>query len=174
MKHLWIAGLMLFGGMLLAGTDIDVNGKFAGSKVGDKEPKGWYLNTGIQAVGTGKVVQVGDELAVQISSPSKEVHYYTRQLYPVVAGEKYELSCDVVGTGKVGFAMYYYDGTRWSGLNYSPLVTLKSGENDVKFVFTVPAEVNGKALNKVRFAFRVSGACEVTINDLEVEKEDAK
>ncbi|MBR4957427.1 MAG: hypothetical protein IKZ31_06670, partial [Lentisphaeria bacterium] len=69
MKHLWIAGLMLFGGMLLAGTDIDVNGKFAGSKVGDKEPKGWYFNTGIQAVGTGKVVQVGDELAVQISSP---------------------------------------------------------------------------------------------------------
>ena len=71
--------------------------------------------------------------------------------------------------------VYYYDAKgSWAGAVYQPSVKLKPGENDVKFVFTVPAEVNGKALNKVRFAFRVSGACEVTINDLEVEKEDAK
>lgn len=174
MKHLWMLAVMFCGAMLIAGTDIDVNGKFTGSKVGDKEPKGWFFNTGINSLGTGKVVQQGDELAVQISCPKREVHYYTRTLYSVAVGEKYEVSCDVTGTGKVGLAMYYYKDNQWAGLNYSPLVTLKPGENDVKFVFTVPAEVKGKVPNKVRFAFRVSETAEVAFNDFEVEKEDGK
>ena len=48
MKHLCLLALLFCGGVLMAGTDIDINGKFAGSKVGDKVPKRWNFNKSIK------------------------------------------------------------------------------------------------------------------------------
>lgn len=173
MKHLWIVGLMLFGGMLLAGTDIDVNGKFAGSKVGDKAPKGWYFNVSIKPDGTGKVVQVGDEFGVQITNPKRAVAYYTKQ-FKVTPGEQYEMSCDAVGTGKAYLAMYFYKQKGWCGSILQPAVTLQPGKNELKYTFTVPADIKGAVPVYGSFAFYVQGPGEVTFTDVEVEKEDVK
>ena len=175
MKFLSMLAVLFCGAMLVAGTDIDVNGKFAGSTIGERAPKGWLFNDGIKPVGTGKVVKVGDELGVHITSPKAGVHYYCAKQFPVVPGEKYEVSCDVTGTGVAGVGVYYYDAKgSWAGAIYQPSVKLKPGENDVKYTFTVPAEVKGKVPGLVRFAFFVYGAADATFTDFEVEKEDGK
>lgn len=174
MKHLWIVGLMLFGGMLLAGTDIDVNGKFAGSKVGEVAPAGWVFNTSVQPVGTGKVVQVGDKFGVQISNPKGALHYFTQKNVNVVPGDKFELSCDVTGTGRAALAVYCYNDKGWVGGIYQPLVILKPGENELKYEVTIPAEIRGKVPSRICFAFFVSGTAEATFSDFEVEKADSK
>ena len=77
MKFLSMLAMLFCGALLTAGTDIDVNGKFAGSTVGERAPKGWVFNTGVKPVGTGKVVKVGDEFGVQITNPKAGVHYFT-------------------------------------------------------------------------------------------------
>ena len=174
MKVLSMFAMLFCGAMLIAGTDIDVNGKFAGSKVGDKEPKGWVFNPSVQPVGTGKVIQAGDKFGVQISNPKKDLHYYSRLQVAVAPGDKFELSCDVTGTGNVGLAMYFYNDKGWVGGVYQNPVALKPGENDLKFEIVVPAEINGKVPARACFAFFVRGAAEAAFSDFEVEKEDGK
>ena len=174
MKFLSMVAMMFCGAMLIAGTDIDVNGKFAGSTLDEQAPQGWVFNTSVAPVGTGKVVKVGDKFGVQISNPKKELHYYSKKQVNVVPGEKYELSCDVTGTGLVGLAMYFYNEKGWVGGVYQKPVKLQPGENDVKFELVVPAEIRGKVPSRACFAFFVRGAAEATFSDFEVEKEDGK
>lgn len=173
MKFMWMAAMVFCGGMLMAGTDIDVNGKFAGSTIGAQNPKGWSFNTSISPVGTGKVVQAGDELGVQISNPQKEVAYYSRNI-DVKAGDKFELSCDMTGTGKGGMAIYFYNAKGWVGLIYSPVTDLKPGKNELEWEVVIPAELRGKNITRACFVFRVIGKAEITVTDFEVEKEDVK
>ncbi|MBR2641886.1 MAG: hypothetical protein IKD46_02050 [Lentisphaeria bacterium] len=174
MKHLWMLALMLCGGALLAGTDVDVNGKFAGSNVGDKTPKKWLFNKSISPVGSGEVVRVGDKLGVKITNTAKSVAYYSYQI-PVKAGEKYEMSCDVTGNGKAYLAMYFYaENGAWAGAVSQPAVVLKAGENELKYTFTIPADIKGKVPCKGSFVFYLSGPGEATYYDVEVEKEDDK
>jgi hypothetical protein len=166
--------LMLCGGALLAGTDVDVNGKFAGSNVGDNAPKKWIFNKSISPVGSGEVVRVGDKLGVKITNTAKSVAYYSYQI-PVKAGEKYEMSCDVTGNGKAYLAMYLYaEKGGWAGAIAQPQVTLKPGENELKYTFTIPADIKGKVPCKGSFVFYLSGPGEATYYDVEVEKEDDK
>ncbi|MBQ4337427.1 MAG: hypothetical protein IJC34_09570 [Lentisphaeria bacterium] len=174
MKFLSMLTLVFCGAMLTAGTDIDVNGKFIGSKEGEIAPNGWVFNPSVKPVGTGKVVKVGDKFGVQISNPKRDLHYYSKKQVDVAPGEKYELSCDVTGTGKAALAMYLYNAKGWVGGIYQVPVTLKPGENDLKFEVVIPAEFNGKVPARACFAFFVRGAAEATFSDFEAEKEDAK
>ena len=174
MKFLSMVAMMFCGAMLIAGTDIDVNGKFAGSTEGEKEPAGWVFNTSVKPDGTGKVVKVGDKFGVQISNPKRALHYYSKKQVNVAPGEKYELSCDVTGTGYAGLAMYLYNAEGWVGGVYQKPVKLQPGENDVKFEIVIPAELNGKVPSRACFAFFVQGAAEATFSDFEAEKEDGK
>ena len=145
MKFLSMLALVFCGAMLIAGTDIDVNGKFIGSKEGEIAPNGWVFNPSVKPVGTGKVVKVGDQFGVQISNPKRDLHYYSKKQVDVAPGEKYELSCDVTGTGKAYLAMYLYaEKGVWGGAVSQPAVVLKPGENDLKYTFTIPAEIKGK------------------------------
>lgn len=172
MKHLCLLALLFCGGVLMAGTDIDINGIFAGSKVGDKVPKRWNFNKSIKPVGSGEVVQVGDKLGVKITNTAKSVAYFSRMV-PVKAGEKYEMSCDVIGTGKAYLAMYLYaEKGVWGGAVSQPAVVLKAGENDLKYTFTIPAEINGKVPVVASFVFYLNGPGEATYYDVELEKED--
>ena len=132
--------VLFCGAMLVAGTDIDVNGKFAGSTEGEKEPAGWVFNPSVKPDGTGKVVKVGDKFGVQISNPKRALHYYSKKQVNVAPGEKYELSCDVTGTGYAGLAMYLYNAKGWVGGIYQKPVKLQPGENDLKFEIVIPAE----------------------------------
>ena len=70
---------------LVAGEKLDVNGNFAGSEVGAKEPKGWVYNTSTKPVGTGEVVKAGDELGVKIVNPKGALHDFVNKFFPVAA-----------------------------------------------------------------------------------------
>lgn len=175
MKILWMAMMVFCGGLLMAGTEVDINGTFKGSTVDAKNPKGWSFNTGVSKHGTGKVVQIGDKFGVQISNEQRELQYFTNSMTPVTAGDKFELSCTAEGTGKACLAVYYYDAKKyWVAAVYQPLAALKPGKNELKWEVTVPAELRKKTPANVRFAFRVYGKAEMTFSDYKVVKADNK
>ena len=156
---------------LVAGEKLDVNGNFAGSEVGAKEPKGWVYNTSTKPVGTGEVVKAGDELGVKIVNPKGALHYFVNKFFPVAASETYEVSVDATGTGVAGVGIYYYNEKGWVRGVYSKPQKLADGENKVTAKFTVPEDIDGKKPTKARFAFMVPGQGEVVFKNFVVEKE---
>lgn len=176
MKFLWMA-MMVFGGtMLCAGTAVDINGSFAGSKVGDKTPAKWTFNTSIRPEGTGKVVQTGDKLGVEITnsnSKRRHVAYFTRTIR-VTAGEQYEITCDAEGTGKATLSVYFYAKGAWGGSISSPATALKPGVNNLKLAVTVPAEIKGKVPIACAFAFTAAPGTDAVFTNFAVTKKAAE
>lgn len=164
--------LAAFGAFALtAGEFLDVNGTFAGSEVGAKEPKGWVYNTSTKPTGTGEVVQVGDGLGMKVSNPSGVLHYNTRPAFPIKSGEVYKVTVKVTGTGTVDAGIYLLDEkTRWIQGIYNKPQKLKEGENVVEREFTVPEEARGKTPATARFSFLVLGKTEAVFSDFKVEK----
>ncbi len=159
--------------VLTAGSVIEINGSFAGSKPGDKVPRGWHMNRTNSPAGTGSVVREGGSLGVRIVCPDREVHYFSGKFIPVKPGESYEILCGVSGSGKAGAGFYVYDGQKqWICAGAMPAVSLKRGKREMlKYRITIPADFWKRVPAYIQANFFVTGRADAVFRDVKLEKD---
>ncbi len=168
MKKALFLGLAVLGCSLLAGTDIDVKGKFTNVK--GQMPEGWIYNTSTKPTGTASAVQHEGKNAVKFDAVSSEVHIYFDQQIPAKPGDQFEVEADFVGNGKAGVGLYFYDAKgQWISGDFSARTAI-DGKGEVKRIIDVPAGKDGRVPARVRIAVIAAKGAALTLTEVEVDK----
>lgn len=175
MKKFAVLLFAVFAACAFGGEALDVNGSFKLTRPGAKLPDGWHWNMGPKPVGTYETVQIDGKTAVRFVGEKSMLSAVFSRLFPVVPGEKYELSVTAAGTtgkgGSVNVGIHLLDEKYLTG-NYVGGKPLTGAPVTVKRVITIPKSVKGRTPTKMRVLFLLRSPGEATFTDFSAKKLD--
>ncbi|MFA6568559.1 MAG: hypothetical protein WCS96_10130 [Victivallales bacterium] len=106
------AAIFSLNGFLFAGEKLDIKGDFVKCRA-DGIPDGWVVHSkNFDEAGKVSVNTVPDteKKAVQITSKTKAIHFYTTETWPSVKGDRCVIKAMVKGSGQGSLSVYLYPG----------------------------------------------------------------
>ena len=104
-------GMLLIPAAAFCGTELDINGTFAGASADAETAPGWVKNhVKNPNIGIGSIRQGKDGAAtLTVASKNIPTHFFSRKIHRAKAGDAVRISGTVSGKGKFCFAIYLRD-----------------------------------------------------------------